>query len=148
MATSAEIRQQLIAALRSDLIGPSWDDGPRRHERLNQPPSVWYTTGFLVPHRFQQEAERQTADRQTNYANLAGEDDSNDAANRLEKHERDDDANDSLDQGNKRRSWFLSSMGMSFILERGATLQASVSWGDYSPPSEGDTSKLWVRTPR
>ena len=56
MATSAEIRQQLVAALRSDLIGPSWDDVARRHEQLSQPPSVWYTTGFLVPHVFQQEA--------------------------------------------------------------------------------------------
>ena len=58
MATSAEIRQQLVAALRSDLIGPGWDDLARSHERLSQPPSVWYTTGFLVPHVFQQEAER------------------------------------------------------------------------------------------
>ena len=40
MATSAEIRQQLVAALRSDLIGPGWDDRDRRHEPLSQPPSV------------------------------------------------------------------------------------------------------------
>ena len=113
MATSAEIRQQLVAALRSDLIGPSWDDTARRHEQLSQPPSVWYTTGFLVPHVFQQEADRTGADGQANYADLAGEDESNDAANRLEKKERDEDANDSLDQGNKRRSWFPSSLGMS-----------------------------------
>ncbi len=43
MATSAEIRQQLVAPLRSDLIGPGWDDVARRHEQLSQPPSVWYT---------------------------------------------------------------------------------------------------------
>jgi len=98
MATSAEIRRQLVDALRSDLIGPSWDDRARRHERLSQPPSVWYTTGFLLPHRFQQEAERQTPDYQLTFADLAREDDSNDAANRLEKREREDDANDSLDQ--------------------------------------------------
>ena len=120
----------------------------RRHEMLCQPPSVWFTTGFLVPHRFQQEAERQTAGEQLSFADLAREDDSNDAANRLEKKERDDDANDSLDTADKRRSWFLSSMGMSFILERGSTLEATVSWGDYSPPADGDTNKVWVRTPR
>ena len=49
MATSAEIRQQLVNALRMDLIGPSWDDTARRHEQLSHPPSVWYTTRFLVP---------------------------------------------------------------------------------------------------
>jgi hypothetical protein len=75
------------------------------------PPSVWCTTGFLVPHVFQQEAERQMPDQQLSFADLAGEDDSNDAANRLEKKERDDDANDSLDQGNKRRTWLPSSLG-------------------------------------
>jgi hypothetical protein len=41
MATSAEIRQHLVDALRSDLIGPSWDDVALRHELLSQPPSVW-----------------------------------------------------------------------------------------------------------
>ena len=148
MATSAQIRQQLVAALRSDLIGPGWDDGPRRHEQLSQPPSVWYTTGFLVPHVFQQEAERQTPDQQLNFADLAGEDDSNDAANRLEKKERDEDANDSLDQANQRRTWFPSSLGMSFILERGSTLEATVSWGEYSPPADGDDPRLWLRTPQ
>ena len=101
MASSAEIRQQLVAALRSDLIGPGWDDTTRRHEQLSQPPSVWFTTGFLVPYVFQQEAERQTAGEQLSFADLAGEDDSNDAANRLEKQERDDDANDSLDTADK-----------------------------------------------
>ena len=148
MATSAEIRQQLVAALRSDLIGPGWDDRDRRHEQLSQPPSVWYTTGFLVPHVFQQEADRTGDEGQASYADLAGEDESNDAANRLEKKERDEDANDSLDQGNKRRSWFPSSLGMSFILERGSTLEATVTWGDYDPPADGDDPKLWLRSPQ
>lgn len=43
---------------------------------------------------FQQEAERQAAGEQLSLADLAGEDDSNDAANRVEKKERDEDAND------------------------------------------------------
>ena len=47
MTSSAEIRQHLVEALRIDLIGPSWDDVARRHEKINQPPSVRYTTGFL-----------------------------------------------------------------------------------------------------
>ena len=58
MATSAAIRQHLVDALGLDLIGPSWHNVARRHEQLSQPPSVWYTTGFLVPHVFEQEAGR------------------------------------------------------------------------------------------
>ena len=49
MTTSAEIRQHLVDALRIDLIGPSWDDVARRHEQINQPQSVRYTTLVLLP---------------------------------------------------------------------------------------------------
>jgi hypothetical protein len=148
MATSAEIRQHLVDALGLDLIGPSWDDVARRHEHLPQPPSVWYTTGFLVPHVFEQEAGRTTEDEQLSFADLAGEEPSNGASNRLEKQEKDDDANDALDQANTRRSWFPSSLGLSFILEKGSTLEAAVTWGDYSAPADGAEEKLWSRTPQ
>jgi hypothetical protein len=80
MTSSAEIRQHLVDALRIDLIGPSWDDVARRHEQINQPPSVRYTTGFLVPHVFQQEAGRTTKEEQLSFSDLAGEEPSNDAS--------------------------------------------------------------------
>ncbi|MCP9902375.1 helicase [Cyanobium sp. Cruz CV13-4-11] len=148
MATSADIRSQLVAALHSDLIGPGWDDVARRHEQLPQPPSVWFTTGFLVPHVFQQEAGRTTTDEQLSFSDLAGEEPSSDATHRLEKQEKDDDANDALDQANTRRSWFTSSCGLSFILERGSTIEATVSWGDDTAPADGDDEKLWLRSPQ
>ena len=148
MTTSAEIRQHLVDALRIDLIGPDWDDVARRHEQINQPPSVRYTTGFLVPHVFQQEAGRTTQDQQLSFSDLAGEEPSNDASNRLEKKEKEDDANDTLDQANTRRSWFPSSLGLSFIANQGASLEVVVSWGDYSAPVEGDKDKIWSRTPQ
>ena len=94
MATSAAIRQHLVDALGLDLIGPSWHNVARRHEQLSQPPSVWYTTGFLVPHVFEQEDGRTTEDEQLSFADLAGEEPSNEASHRLEKQEKDDDAND------------------------------------------------------
>lgn len=145
--SSARIRADLVTALYSDLIGPQAKDIHRHHERLPQPPSVWYTTGFLVPHVFQQEAGR-SSDSDTDYADLAGEEPSNDASHRLEKQEKDDDANDTLDQANTRRSWFTSSCGLSFILERGSSIQATISWGDYTAPADGDDEKLWLRTPQ
>jgi hypothetical protein len=46
MATSAQIRQQLVEALELDLIGPGWVEMARGCERLSQPPSVLYMPGF------------------------------------------------------------------------------------------------------
>ena len=46
--TSAEVGQDLVNALRLDLVGP----GPGRgepEEVLNQSPSRWYLMGFLLP---------------------------------------------------------------------------------------------------
>jgi hypothetical protein len=93
-------------------------------------------------------AGRTTEDEQLSFADLAGEEPSNGASNRLEKQEKDDDANDALDQANTRRSWFPSSLGLSFILEKGATLEATVTWGDYGAPADGAEEKLWCRTPQ
>ena len=46
--TSAEVRQRLVDALILDLVGPIADPS-RAGERLEQGPSRWYLTGFLVP---------------------------------------------------------------------------------------------------
>lgn len=46
MATSAEIRQQLVTALRLDLIVPDAQERARSQEHLAQPPLIWYATGF------------------------------------------------------------------------------------------------------
>ena len=78
MTTTALIREFLLAALGVDLIGPCFKDLTRSHERLPQPPSVWYTTGFLVPHVFQQEAGRISDQEKYSFADLAGEEPSND----------------------------------------------------------------------
>ena len=46
--TSSEVRDKLVEALVLDLIGPIHDPA-RASERLDQSPSRWYLTGFLVP---------------------------------------------------------------------------------------------------
>ena len=48
MATTAEVRQELIDALRRDLVGPE-PGSPHEREALPSWPSRWYLTGFLVP---------------------------------------------------------------------------------------------------
>jgi hypothetical protein len=78
MTTTALIREFLLAALGVDLIGPCFKDLTRSHERLPQPPSVWYSTGFLVSHVFQQEAGRVSDQEKYSFADLAGEEPSND----------------------------------------------------------------------
>src|SRR3954468_19500808 len=46
--TSADVRSQLVRALRLDLVGPEPDE-PQASEVLSSAPSRWYLTGFLVP---------------------------------------------------------------------------------------------------
>ncbi|MHC5778897.1 hypothetical protein [Nostoc sp.] len=50
MTTSAEVRSHLIDALQLDLVGPTPDDAVHAEETLDQAPSKWYLTGFLVPY--------------------------------------------------------------------------------------------------
>lgn len=47
---SAEVREEIVRALRLDLVGP-WAGHPLADERLPgwARPSNWYLTGFLVP---------------------------------------------------------------------------------------------------
>ena len=148
MATSAQMRQQLVEALQLDLVGPGWDDVARRHERLPQPPSIWYTTGFLVPNTFQEEAGRPPEGDAPSFADQAGEDPSNDAAIRQEEREGDDDANGSQEESSSKRNWFPSSAGLSLIVEQGSRIEVTITWGDYEPPEKGSDDKGWSRTPR
>ncbi len=53
MTTSAQVRSQLVDALRLDLVGPRPDEPSHaryRDEILPIAPSKWYLTGFLVPY--------------------------------------------------------------------------------------------------
>ena len=52
MATSLEIRSELVAKLRRDLIGPypQVEDADLAHEKLSEEPSRWYLTGFAAAH--------------------------------------------------------------------------------------------------
>ena len=143
--TSAEVRDQLVASLRLDLVGP-WSGHAFEEERLPgwERPSLWYLTGFLVPSGAPPE---QRAD--------ANEDDELD-----ETPERAGLGEESAEERRAaKKVFFPSSMGLSFLVPAGAdALDVTVSWGDYerdeiereAPGTEGGgrPRSVWRRCAR
>jgi len=117
--TPAEVRQHLIDALQLDLIGPTPDDEAHAAEIINQPPSRWYLTGFLVPYGAGLEQRSDNT--------------SNDELDEVSRPSSGDDQN-TPEKSSARRAFFPSSMGLSFLVPQQAShFRAIVSWGDYSP---------------
>ena len=125
--TSEQVRKQLVEALELDLVGPS----DARVEVLNQTPSRWYLTGFLVP-----------ADTPVE---LRAEVDADDDLDSGESGGFDDDKPTEKAAGRNRI--LPSSMGLSVILPPAATkVRVEVTWGDYRPAT--DSGGNWTRVPR
>ena len=117
--SSFAVREQLVKALRLDLVGPGEDD-EQAEEQLPgwERPSKWYLTGFLVP-----------SDTPFEHRSDADEDDSVDetpeAAGLAEES--------SDDRSAAKRGFFPSSMGLSFLVASETdSLEVTVRWGDYS----------------
>ena len=114
---STEIREVLINTLRLDLVGPQ-DGLGNPDEILDQAPSRFYLTGFLVP------------------VGLIGEQRSNEEINdeildELPDPQRRDDT-DMPDRPAAKKKLFPASMGLSFIIPHETQgLVVNVSWGDY-----------------
>lgn len=143
MTTPVQVRQHLIDALQLDLIGPTPDDAAHATEIINQPPSRWYLTGFLVPYGAGLEQR--------------SDDSGNDELDELSRPSPGDDENPP-EKSSARKAFFPSSMGLSFLIPKEAThFRAIASWGDYSPidtAAETAESKLeslasssWQRQP-
>src|SRR5207245_2318291 len=114
--TAVEVRQQLVDALRLDLIGPG-KGSPLEAEVLSQRPSAWYLTGFLVPF---DAGEDQRVDETGNEE--VGQ--ANDAA--------DLDEAAAPEPAAAKRAFFPSSIGMSLLVSSPAKqLNVTVRWGDY-----------------
>lgn len=116
--TSPQIRDHLIRALQLDLIGPTQEDSEYQEEILEQAPSQWYLTGFLVPYN----------------APIAQKTDDT----------RDEIAENTIFEGNSaedqtlpettfaKKSFFPSSMGLSLLISPATNqLNVIVQWGDY-----------------
>jgi hypothetical protein len=119
MTTPAQVRQHLIDALQLDLIGPTPDDEAHAAEIINQQPSRWYLTGFLVPYGAGLE---QPSDATSN--------------DELDEHSHPSSGDDEKtpEKSSARRAFFPSSMGLSFLIPQQANhFRAIASWGDYSP---------------
>ena len=137
MATTAlEVREQLVDALRLDLVGPSGVLG-NPQEVLAQAPSRWYLTGFLVP---TDADEEQRCDPTSN-------DELDQAA---EPVGLDDDA--TPEQPAARRSYLPSSMGISVLIPAGTSeLEAIVRYGEYLRVEQDEGyngPQHWQRIPR
>jgi hypothetical protein len=130
--TSAEVRTELVNALKLDLVGPGQKLGDP-NEILPQPPSRWYLTGYLVP---RDGGPEQVVDPDADDdLDLAGEEG------------LDDDVVPDKAAASKERR-LPSSIGLSFLVPTEAkTLSVQVRWGDYKVSGELNTpSEAWKRT--
>ena len=155
--TSAQIREEMVRALRLDLVGPAANhppDGVYATERLPMSPMRWYLTGFLVPSNAPDDQRSDEASQEE--LDLAGDADI------------DGDEDTMPEKQAARRVMFPSSLGLSVLVPQGVqAIDAIVSWGDYEPerdpaapaeaPREGGPDaapppvprdRVWKRTPR
>ena len=139
--TSAEVRSLLIEALQLDLVGPTPDDAVHAEETLDQAPSKWYLTGFLVPYGVPvEERTDNSGDEEMDEVGRVG---SGEDENIPEK-------------AFARKAFFPSSMGLSVLLPQNVNqLHVTVQWGDYQPliKPENEVKEItftgdWQRTPR
>lgn len=135
---SSEVRDELIRALRLDLIGPEPGDTHEREE-LPHEPSRWYVGGFLVPFEAPEEQKVDPTGQEELFA--AGEENGADDA-------------DVPERASARKVFLPSSVGLSILVAKGTSgLEAEVTWGDYRLPEaeEGATrgkETTWRREPR
>jgi hypothetical protein len=153
--TPAEVREELVRALRLDLVGPAAHhppDAAYEREQLPMSPSRWYLTGFLVPTNAPDEQRSDEASQEE--MDLAGDADI------------DGDDDQAPEKTAARRVQFPASIGLSVLLSKECeALDATVSWGEYAPEGpvqetasgdgEASTStppvprdRVWTRTPR
>ncbi len=113
---SAGVRDELIRALRLDLIGPE-PGSEHEREELPHEPSRWYVGGFLVPF----EASDDQKHDPTSSEELFAADDESGA-----------DDSDVPERSSARKVFLPSSMGLSVLTPPGTgSLEAEVTWGDY-----------------
>jgi hypothetical protein len=135
-ATSLDVRERLVEALKLDLVGP-WAGHALAKERLPGwvRPSNWYLTGFLIPlgtppEKSADADEDEDVDVIPESAGLAEE--SNE------------------ERKSAKKGFFPSSMGLSFLVSKEVRrITVIVRWGDYTPReiegADGKPVPVWQR---
>ena len=139
--TSLDVRNKLVEALVLDLVGPI-DDPARANERLDQSPSRWYLTGFLVPRgRPSMDAPKDEADDDETLFDSDDDPVDEPTADTLPI----DDSDKAAVVVTSKRQVLPSSMGLSLLVPRVCrALEVTVRWGDYHPEyvrGDGDSDK-------
>lgn len=129
-STAADVRENLLDALRLDLVGPEPGLG-NNTELLNQFPARWYLSGFLVPTEASEEQKK--------------DDDGDDELETSSEQGGADDSEEP-DKAVVRRGSFPSSIGVSMLVPADSkTISVVVRWGDYTLqlPDEELGKNLW-----
>ena len=145
--TSSDVRDKLVEALVLDLIGPI-QDASRSDERLDQSPSRWYLTGFLVPRA--RPSMDVPKDEEDDEDNLFGPDD-----DPIDEPTADtlpiDDSDKAAVVVTSKRQVLPSSMGLSLLVPRTCKAWRSPSAGAIISPStpgaDGETGSEPTRSP-
>lgn len=134
--SSLEAREELITALKLDLVGP-WANHSLAEEKLPGwvRPSNWYVTGFLIPKGTP--PEKSSDPDQDEEIDAIPE-----SAGLTEESVEERKA--------AKTSYFPSSMGLSFLVRKEThSLEVTVRWGDYETSEvqgEEGTIPVWQRT--
>jgi len=139
MPTSTDVRANLVAALKADLVGPFSQQEAASKEELPLPPSRWYLTGFLAP-----KTDRETKDPTAEEELGTGTDD-------------EDEDEPAPEPEPKQKNNYPASLGLSVLLpaerEGTETITATVSFAEYVKEDRdaGDRKKkrtVWRRVPQ
>jgi hypothetical protein len=137
--TSSDVRDKLVEALVLDLIGPI-QDATRSDERLDQSPSRWYLTGFLVPRaRPSMDVPKEDDDDDDNLFGPDNDPVDEPTADTLPI----DDSDKAAVVVTSKRQVLPSSMGLSLLVPRPCrALEVTVRWGDYQPEYAGADGEI------
>ncbi len=159
MTTSTEVRARLVEMLRRDLVGPlppdvAPGDADLQTERLREPPSSWYLTGFIAPLDEGGDTVDDLDTQEETETNAGDLTDGTPEAGPI----ADDDTQ--AEAPSTSRRYLPASIGLTVLVPDGVEMvDVRVSWGDYvtEPPlpasvlasEDMDAPKVeWLRRPK
>lgn len=159
MTTSTDVRARLVEMLRRDLVGPlppdvAPGDADLQTERLREPPSSWYLTGFIAPLDEGGDTVDDLDTQEETETNAGDLTDGTPEAGPI----ADDDTQ--AEAPSTSRRYLPASIGITVLVPDGVEMvDVRVGWGDYvtEPPlpasvlasEDMDTPKVeWLRRPK